>query len=137
MLGGLMDGSEEGFDEAGIEETENASAATKVFSGKAVFLEVSKYKAMQEKIVVPVDRLMRDKEIEYSKEDDKNLMTVLPLSEIRSGLIADADLFTKYGRQVLAKNTKIDDDHVKEIKRLTAEGLLAGEFKVQVPRKMK
>ena len=60
----------------------------------------------------------------------------MDISELKSGLIADEDLFTKFGRQVLAKNTKLSPEHIEEIQHLLTDGLISGELKVQVPRGM-
>lgn len=93
---------------------------------------ISKYK--NEKFLVPVERFL-NKKMEKAKKIDA-LETKLPLNEIRPGMITNSDITTKYGRIVLLKGTLINQDHIDELKQLSIDGLISGDFDLIVPREM-
>ncbi len=93
---------------------------------------ISKYK--NEKFFVPVERFL-NKKIEKARKLDA-LETRLPLNEIRAGMIANSDITTKYGRIVILKGTLINQDHIEELKQLSIDGLISGDFDLIVPREM-
>jgi response regulator RpfG family c-di-GMP phosphodiesterase len=85
------------------------------------------------KLLVPVERFLKEQKKEKKKD---TLQTRLPISEIRAGMITDEDIVTKFGRLIVIKGTLLNQDHLDELKRLIADGLLAGEVSVLVPREL-
>lgn len=110
-------------------------------------IRIMKYSAEEfhydenKKIIIPIEKLManlKKKKPQDKKELKRALETKLTISELHAGMIAGADIITKYGRLIVAKDTTLSKDDIEEIVKIKRHGLFTDqdEFVVYIPREV-
>jgi response regulator RpfG family c-di-GMP phosphodiesterase len=98
----------------------------------------------EQKLVIPIDKIMEEnKKLSEAQNQIKNrvknsLETSLDVKDLRPGMIAGENIYTKFGRLLIKKDEVLSKESLEEILAINKQGLLVEDAKylVNIPREM-